>query len=65
MDPREPSFCLYCLDPIGAEEQAEQALDGGNVIIGAVHSGHCAHQFKLRQEAERVAPTQIHQQEAA
>lgn len=43
-------LCQKCLDPIRPDEQTEIALDRHNTAVGLVHSGHCAHQWRLHIE---------------
>lgn len=43
-----PGRCLSCLGPIYTDQSYEQAVDLGLVTVGHVHSGTCAHQWRLR-----------------
>lgn len=40
--------CQHCGDICGITEEIEAAIDHNGVAVGVVHSGHCAHQWRIR-----------------
>lgn len=44
--------CQYCGMDVKQEHQREPALDRHHIGVGVVHSGHCAHQWRLKIEGQ-------------